>query len=36
MISKMIDIFLFTLLICITTLTVGATIMMIKDFKDDM
>jgi hypothetical protein len=36
MISLMIDISLFILLGCIITLTVGATIMMVKDFKDDM
>ena len=36
MISTMIDILLFTMLGCVTVITVGATIMMIKDFKDDM
>jgi hypothetical protein len=36
MISTMIDVLLFTLLGCITILTVGATIMLIKDFIDDM
>jgi len=36
MISNMIDVFLFILLGCITVLTVGATIMMIKEFINDM
>jgi len=36
MISTMIDVFLFILLGCITVLTVGATLMMVKEFIDDM
>jgi hypothetical protein len=36
MISTMLDAFLFILLGCITVITVGATIMMVKDFIDDM
>jgi hypothetical protein len=36
MISALIDVFLFTLLLCVTIITVSATILLLKDFKDDM
>jgi hypothetical protein len=36
MYSIILDVMLITIGICITILTVGATIMMVKDFKDDM
>jgi hypothetical protein len=36
MYSIILDVMLITVGICITILTLGATIMMVKDFKDDM
>lgn len=36
MISTMLDIFLFTMVACITVILVSVTIVFLKDIKDDM
>ena len=36
MYSQILDVVFITMAVCITILVVGATIMMVKDLKDDM